>query len=72
MEEKLALEGDPKDKLKQLRIELVVRSGDVTEARKQWEDVMLRHQDDVGVYNTQIRFLLIYALGLVLVQVCGF
>ena len=54
LEEKLALEGDPKDKLKQLQIELIVRSSDVTAARKQWEDVMLRHQDDVGVYDKQI------------------
>lgn len=71
MEEKLAFEGDPKDKLKQLKIELIVRNSDVTEARKQWEDVMLRHQDDVGVYDKQIIFVLILSLGLVLVQVCG-
>ena len=41
------MDGDPKDKQKQLRIDLSAKSGDVTGARNQWEDVILRHQDEV-------------------------
>ncbi|KAI6650949.1 Squamous cell carcinoma antigen recognized by T-cells 3-like [Oopsacas minuta] len=47
LQERQGIEGDSKDKLKQMMLELIVRNGDVNEARKQWEDVILRHQDEV-------------------------
>ena len=40
-------EGDPRDKQEQLRIELTAKCGGVPAARGRWEDLILRHQDEV-------------------------
>ena len=42
-------DSDPRHKLAQLRVELLMRTGDVSTARKHWEDIIQHHQDEVDL-----------------------